>query len=374
MVKPSWRASPRAIGFGALCAVAAAALPAGPLGAQEPYPPGLYAELTTPKGVIVLSLDFQRTPMTVANFVGLAEGTIRNQAVSEGTPFYDGTTFHRVAPGHVIQAGAPVSDVANTPGYSIPNEIHPELSHGRAGMVGMANGGPHTGKCQWYITLGDRSYLDGDYTVFGEVYSGMDVVYTITQGDPIETVRIVRVGREAGAFRPTSESFRQMRREVWARVRTHEEAQLQEDLAYLQASWPHAVTADNGLRYVLLREGDGPVPQAGDTIRLRYVGRTLRGLGFASLADTGLPHFFLPRADRGGAFPFVIGQDMINPGFDEGVAGMREGERRLIIVPAEMGYDPVGFYGRPQEGEPRFVIRPRSILVYEVERLGGEAG
>jgi peptidylprolyl isomerase len=339
------------------------------LEAQEPYPPGLYAELTTPKGVIVISLALGRAPMTVANFVGLAEGTIENQAVPLGTPFYDGTTFHRVAPGHVIQAGRPVSDVASTPGYSIPNEIHPSLGHGREGMVGLANGGPHTGKAQFYITLGDRSYLDGDYAVFGEVYSGMDVVRDITPGDPIETVRIVRVGGEAGAFRPTTESFRRMRRQVWRRVRAEEEARLAEELAYLEANWPHAVTTESRLRYVLIREGDGPPSESGDTIRVRYTGRTVRGMAFASSGEEGVPHFFWPGTEEGDAFSMVVGQDQVNPGFDQAVSGMRPGERRLVIVPAELGYDPVGFYGRPRPGEPRFVIRPRSILIYEVERL-----
>ena len=339
------------------------------LEAQQPYPPGLYAEITTPKGLIVISLAFEQAPMTVANFVGLAEGTIQNQALPEGTPFYDGTTFHRVAPGHVIQGGRPVSEVAATPGYSIPNEIHPSLGHGKEGMVGLANGGPHTGKAQFYITLGDRSYLDGDYAVFGEVYEGMDVVLSITQGDPIETMRIVRVGAEAGAFRPTTESFRQMRREVWRRVRAEEEAQLEEDLAFLEASWPHAVSMEAGWRVVVLREGSGPPPEPGETVQLRYTARTVRGMAFASTGDEGEPCFFMPGRQAGDVFPFVVGESQVNPGFDEAVSGMRPGERRLVIVPAELGYDPVGFYGRPRPDEPRFVIRPRSILIYEVERM-----
>lgn len=336
---------------------------------QEPYPEGLYAELTTPKGLIVLSLDFRRTPMTVANFVGLAEGTIRNQAIPSGEPFYNNTAFHRVAPGHVIQAGIPMSDVSSTPGYSLPNEIHPELGHGRAGMVGLANQGPHTGKCQFYITLGDRSYLDGDYAVFGEVYDGMDVVRSITPGDPIDEVRIVRVGREAGAFRPTTESFRQMRREVWRRVRAEEEARAQADQAYLEAVYPHAVVTESGWSSVVMREGTGPMPNPGDTVMVRYTGRTVRGMAFASLPESGRPRFFLPGEDQGGVFPFVVGEDGVNPGFDEAVSQMRRGERRLLIVPAELGYDPVGFYGRERPGEPRFVIRPRSTLIYEVEVL-----
>lgn len=347
------------------------ALP-GPALAQEeePLPPGLYAELSTAKGLIVINLEFKRVPMTVANFVGLAEGTIRNQALPLGTPYYDGSPFHRVAPGHVIQAGRPVSEVASTPGYSIPNEIDPELSNGKEGMVGMANGGPHTGKSQFYITLGNRSYLDGDYAVFGEVIRGMDVVRSIAQGDIIETVRIRRCGEEAMAFRPTSESFRQMRREVWARVRAEEEVRQEEDQAYLDAIYPQAITTEAGWRYIVIREGVGAPLVPGDTVRIRYTGRTVRGMAFASTADEGAPHFFLPGDENGEVFTYVVGTSRINPGFDGAVEAMSRGERRLVIVPAELGYDPAGFYGRPRHGEPRFVIRPRSTLIYEVEVLG----
>src|SRR5271155_2556912 len=135
-------------------------------GRQDGYSEGLYAELRTTKGLIVMQLEFEKTPMTVANFVGLAEGTIENKALPLGKPFFDGTVFHRVVPGHVIQAGRPVATETG-PGYTFPNEIDPTLNHGRAGMVGMANSGPHTNSSQFYVTLGDRSYLDGNYTVFG---------------------------------------------------------------------------------------------------------------------------------------------------------------------------------------------------------------
>lgn len=348
--------------------------PAGaPAGAQvrEPLAPGLYAEILTAKGRIVFSLAFDRVPMTVANFVGLAEGTIRNQAFPPGRPYYDGSAFHRVAPGHVIQAGNAASDVADTPGYSICNEIHPSLGNGRPGMVGMVNSGPHTGKSQFYITLGDRSYLDGDYAVFGEVVEGMDVVRTIERGDVIESLRIIRVGADALAFRPTTESFRQMRREVWTRVQAQDEAQLQEDLAFLDQSWPHAVVTENGVRYVVLREGSGPPLQRGDTVMVRYTGRTVRGLSFASTEGSGVPDYFWPGQTSGGVFPFEVGGRLLNPGFDYALPEMTRGEKRLLIVPANVGYDPVGFYGLERPGEPRFVIRPKSILIYEVEVLGG---
>jgi len=361
----------------ALAQLLVVSLLAGPLLAQEQeltvqerrqtYPPGLYAELITPKGVIVISLAFGRAPMTVSNFVGLAEGTIRNQAFPVGVPFYDGTVFHRVAPRHVIQAGIPDSEIASTPGYSIPNEIHPTLGHDKAGMVGMVNGGPHTGKSEFYITLGNRSYLDGDYAVFGEVYEGMDVVREIVVGDLIERVEIVRVGAAAGAFRPTTDSFRVLRDEVRSRVQAQEEAQRAEDLAFLESSWPHAVTTDRGWSYVVLREGRGDPLAPGDTAMVRYTGRTVRGLSFASREENGDPHYLWPGMDGGEAFHFVVGESSLNPGFDEAVAQMARGEKRLVIVPAERAYDPVGFYGIERRGMPRFVIRPRSILIYEIE-------
>jgi peptidylprolyl isomerase len=174
------------------------------------YPEGLYAELETERGLIVLQLEFEKTPVTVANFVGLAEGRIENEAMPLETPYFDGTVFHRVVPGHVIQAGGPPREGHTGPGYTIPNEIHSDLSHARAGMLGMANGGPHTNGSQFYITLGDRSYLDGDYTVFGNVIRGMDVVEQIAQDDIIRKIRIMRVGKDARDFEVSEENFRSL--------------------------------------------------------------------------------------------------------------------------------------------------------------------
>src|SRR5580698_4811266 len=194
---------------------------AGGVGAQ--HPDGLYAEIKTSKGLIVARLEADLTPMTVANFVGLAEGTIANAAFDPGHPFFDGSTFHRVVAGHVIQTGIPKSDRARNPGYTFPNEIHAGLSHNHAGALNMANSGPHTNASQFCIMLGDRSYLDGDFTVFGETVEGLDVVMRIAQGDVVESVRIVRVGAKAAAFRPTTESFQAMVRAAEQRLAEHVE-------------------------------------------------------------------------------------------------------------------------------------------------------
>jgi peptidylprolyl isomerase len=233
----------------------------------------------------------------------------------------------------------------------------------------MVNAGPHTGKCQFYITLGDRSYLDGDDAVFGEVFEGMEVARELVEGDPIETLRIIRMGEEAGAFRPTTETLRQMRREVRNRVLAQEDAQESEDLAFLEASWPHAIESGGGWRYVVLREGRGDPLEPGDTCMVRYTGRTVRGMSFASTADGGAPDYVWPGTNGGEVFTYVVAESELNPGLDDAISSMTRGEKRLVIVPAENAYDPVGFYGLERPGMPRFVIRPRSHLVYEVEVL-----
>jgi peptidylprolyl isomerase len=333
--------------------------------AAKKYPDGLYAEVTTNKGLIVMQLEFKKTPMTAANFVGLAEGTIKNAAFPEGTPYFNGTKFHRVAPGHVIQCGIPKGSDQQGPGYEFPNEIRPDLSHGRAGMVNMANSGPHTNGSQWCIMLGDRSYLDGDYTVFGHVVQGMEVVFSIVQGDEIQAVKIVRVGQAARKFRPTDESFRKMVEEANVRVKEAEDTKKLEEEETIRKNWPDSKILENGLRYIIVREGKGKALAAGAKIQVVYTGKSLHGLSFTSTADEGKPAF----GDRGEPFEYEVGKSHVTPGFDAAVAQMKKGEKRILIVPAELGYGIPGFYAKEKKGEKRFHISPNTILVYEVDVL-----
>jgi len=330
------------------------------------YPDGMYAEVSTNKGMIVLQLEYKRTPMTVANFVGLAEGTIENSAFPRGTPYFDGTKFHRVVAGHVIQTGIPANGKTEGPGYQFPNEIRlPELNHDRAGNLNMANSGPHTNGSQWCITLGDRSYLNGDYTVFGHVVQGMEVVFSIAQGDEVKSVRIVRVGTAAEKFKPTTESFHKLVAAAEVRVRQADEQKSADEGKMIRRTWPRAQTLDNGVRYVVLREGAGETPAAGDRLRVSYAGRYLKGISFVSTADGGKPYF----GDTPEPFEFVAGKALVNRGFDAAVSGMKKGEKRVLIVPPGQGYGTSGYYSRDVPGRKRFHISPDITLVYEVEVL-----
>ncbi len=180
---------------------------------KKKLPDGVYAEMDTSKGKILLQLEYEKTPLTVANFVGLAEGT-KNYAKSPGEepklqnkPFYDGLTFHRVIKDFMIQGGDPQGSGSGGPGYRFRNEIDPSLKHDKAGILSMANAGPDTNGSQFFITHKDTPWLDGRHTVFGHVVEGQDVVNKIEKGDTIKTVKILRIGEKAKAFKGDESDF-----------------------------------------------------------------------------------------------------------------------------------------------------------------------
>jgi peptidylprolyl isomerase len=329
-------------------------------------PDGLYAEIRTSKGLIVARLEFEMTPMTVANFVGLAEGTIENAAFDLGRPFYDGTVWHRVVPGHVIQTGQAQSTKSRNPGYQFPNEIHALLNHNRAGMLNMANSGPNTNASQFCITLGDRSYLNGDFNVFGEVVEGLDVVMQVAQGDTVESIRIVRVGPKAKAFHPTTESFRVMVKAAEAASVEHSKRKqaAEEDWTARYYAGATRITEARPPATTVLR-----VRYKG--IELRYVGNVIDRPGppieeirFGSGA-TGVPAFEDPPL----VFTVEPGKTKINPGLDGVIGGMSPGDRKTVIVPAALAYGRTGIYPPEFPGKRRFIVSPNALLVYEVEVL-----
>ena len=144
---------------------------------------GTYARFVTTEGNFTVRLFDQEAPKTVENFVGLAEGTKQwsdprtNHKVQK--PYYNGTIFHRVIDGFMIQGGDPLGQGIGGPGYNFADEFHPKLRHNKAGTLSMANRGPNTNGGQFFITLGATPHLDDRHAVFGEVVEGMDVVSRI---------------------------------------------------------------------------------------------------------------------------------------------------------------------------------------------------
>jgi peptidyl-prolyl cis-trans isomerase A (cyclophilin A) len=147
--------------------------------------PGTYAILETSQGSIVCRLFEKEAPQTVANFVGLAEGTREFTDPSSGAkakrPFFDGLTFHRVIPDFMIQGGCPLGTGTGGPGYRFADEFHATLRHDKPGKLSMANSGPGTNGSQFFVTVAATPWLDNRHSIFGEIIEGLDVAVNISK-------------------------------------------------------------------------------------------------------------------------------------------------------------------------------------------------
>ncbi|MGD1823277.1 MAG: peptidylprolyl isomerase [Pleomorphochaeta sp.] len=306
---------------------------------------GLYAIINTDKGDITLNLEFEKTPMTVMNFVGLAEGVLNKE--DEDTPFYDGLNFHRVIDNFMIQGGCPLGTGTGGPGYQFPDEFDSSLRHTGPGILSMANAGPGTNGSQFFITHVETPWLDDKHTVFGKVVEGMDVVNKIAQGDKINTVKIERIGDAAEAFVVSRETFGSLiensQKDKIKKLKKEREGVLKA----IKKAYPTAEETESGLMYVVKKEGDKKgSPKMGENVTVHYEGKLLDGKVFDSSRKRGAPA------------TFQIGT--VIEGWNEALQTMSKGEERTLIIPPELGYGAGGYPG---------VIPPNAYLIFNVELL-----
>lgn len=303
---------------------------------------GIYAKFITPKGDILVNLEYEKTPGTVGNFVALAEGNLENSAKPQGTPYYNGLKFHRVIADFMIQGGCPQGTGTGNPGYKFDDEIHPELKHDAPGKLSMANAGPGTNGSQFFITHVATPWLDGKHTVFGSVAEGQDVVDAIAQDDTMD-VEIIRVGDAAEAFNAV-EAFRTFE---GAREKREAEAKAKQKELLDQVAAGYDETP-SGLRYKILQNGDGKQATKGAMVSVHYKGQLLDGTVFDSSYKRKQP------------IDFAIGVGQVIPGWDEGIQLLKVGDKARLVIPSDLAYGAQGAGG---------VIPPNATLIFDVELM-----
>ena len=341
---------------------------------------GLFADINTSQGDIIIKLEMEKTPVTVANFVSLAEGN--NPFVSEeykDRKYFDGIIFHRVIKDFMIQGGDPTGTGRGNPGYRFKDEFNDSLLHEKPGILSMANSGPKTNGSQFFITHKETSFLNGKHTVFGEVVLGLEVVDSIanvkTYAEPnrkdkpvvdvtMNSMTIVRNGKEARNFdavQVMTDYFAEEEAVIaaMAKVKTDfaAETKQQQELAKELPS---------GLKVISLQEGTGANPKIGDKVLVNYAGWLADGTLFDSNYEEvaiKFDKFDESRKQGGGYEPFPMDyspDSRLVAGFKEGLLSMKIGDKIRIFIPPHLGYGAQG-------GGP---IPPNADLIFDLEIIG----
>jgi peptidyl-prolyl cis-trans isomerase A (cyclophilin A) len=352
---------------------------------------GIFAEIETSKGKIIVQLEYKKTPITVANFISLAEGT--NTAVQiegyKGKHFYDGLKFHRVIPDFMIQGGDPAGNGSGGPGYAFKDEFT-DAKFDKAGILAMANSGPKTNGSQFFITHKETGWLTGKHTIFGYVTKGQDVVNAIKQEDVINKIVIVRKGADAKKFdaakifsdymanksgddaKDAAAQLEKQRKQV--ELETQKKADykakfgpvLAAKAKYLADTKATATETASGLRYKMIKTGEGKKPADGTTVYIHYAGYFEDGSLFQSSYENVEKEFGMydeNKAKQNGyqPFPFPYGKkDGLVPGFIEALNLLSFGDKALVFIPSKLGYGERG-YGN--------AIPPNTNIIFEVEML-----
>ena len=317
---------------------------------------GVYAKMETSKGELIIQFFDKEAPVTVANFVGLAQGTIENKAKAKGVPYYDGIVFHRVIKNFMIQGGDPQGTGMGDPGYKFDDEKN-NLKHEGKGYLSMANSGPNTNGSQFFITEVPTPWLDGRHTIFGKVIKGDDVIDAIANAEtgaqdrPKEEIKIVKVTvftkgdayekYDAAKIVNEGKSKIQENNKAYNAKLEAEAAKKLEDLKAGMTATP------SGLLYKITKSNpEGKAPKTGDIVSVHYAGKLTNGQEFDNSFKRGEP------------IEIPIGVGQVIKGWDEGIQLLKEGESATLLIPSELGYGARGAGG---------VIPPNAWLIFDVE-------
>ena len=283
---------------------------------------GLFAVIKTNKGPITLRLEYKKVPLTVSNFVGLAEGTLNIK--NPGKPYYDDLVFHRVIKDFMIQGGCPLGDGTGGPGYSFPDEFSPDLKHDSEGILSMANAGPNTNGSQFFITHNPTPWLDNVHTVFGKVIDGMEVVKSIKKNDRIVHIEIIRKGKDAELFHVNPDVFFNSINKYKSEQDEKKKNILNKIVTAYKKHYPDLTVDGNGVYFSVLNSATGDTsPKEDNLVHIKLV--LYIGLNGNVVFDTKNNPLKTPLKN-------------LFKGLRLSLLDMKEGERRLLIIPSELAF------------------------------------
>lgn len=340
---------------------------------------GMYAEFITTKGTMLAKLTFDKTPITVANFVSLAEGSnTMVDSAYKGKKFYNGTIFHRVIDKFMIQGGDPLGNGTGNPGYKFLDEFSPDLKHDKPGILSMANSGPKTNGSQFFITEVPKPNLDNKHSVFGELVLGLDIqdsisnVKTDSGNKPLEDVvikelNIIRKGKAAKDFDAPKIFI-----DHFAKAEKLEKEKIAKAEALLKATKDkfikqkeQATKLASGLEYTITEKGTGENLKESSKVLTNYSlffedGKILDSNKLDVAETYGIVNEYRKEANQ---YQPIVADLSPNAqmiaGFKEGLQQLRIGDKATLFIPYHLGYGETGNRGIP----------PKTNLIFEVEVL-----
>ncbi|MEP3921719.1 peptidylprolyl isomerase, partial [Nonlabens ulvanivorans] len=355
-------------------------------------PDGIYAEIVTDKGTMLAELYYEAAPLTVANYVALAEGNHPQLGVDslKGKPYYDGLLFHRVMKDFMIQGGDYTGTGSGNVGYKFDQEIVDTLNHNAKGILSMANAGPNTNGTQFFIMHKETPFLNGKYNVFGKVVEGLAVIDSIAavpvnaqaNNRPIDdvkmqTIRIIRKGKAAKkwdaveVFKTVQEDKAMAAQEAaeLLQKRMAQAPEMQAKKAAQLKEWKAKATKlkDSDVLVYKISEGSGVQPAMGSEVFIDYSGFFMDGKLFDT-SDVEIAQTYgnyNERKDQAGAYQEIpVKYDPATPmgavGFKYAYLTMNYGDKIVAFVPSDLGY------GERGAGN---VIPPNTELIFEMEIL-----
>ena len=331
---------------------------------------GIYAQMKTNKGNILMKFTEDKTPNTVANFISLAEG--KNKFVSDNfknKKFYNGIIFHRVIKDFMIQAGDPTASGSGGPGYKFNDEIT-DLKHDGPGILSMANAGKNTNGSQFFITHKETPWLDGKHTVFGKVIEGLNVVDSIQQNDTIHDVKIIRIGSNAKNFNAPkifSNYFTNLEK-MNVEIEEKREIKRLDNIEKFENLRQNVKKTSSGLSYIITKNGNGPKVSSTNKAKAHYAVYFENG----NLLDTSMlevaESLFLVNEQKkaAGAYSPIIcdisPEAQMITGFKEGLKFLREGDEAFLFLPYQLAYGEKGVRGIPEKSNLIFEVKIVEVI------------